>query len=333
MTRLDKADLVALVISAFRLSGWQSLVLADGSPTPLRLLRNGATPIEACLYIWNLTEGGRNASRPRERRIQATGIGDAFETSSRRRTLILGWSAEFSVFAAFDHHYHNRVFGSSPSLQIDSNALESAARHGIGVHGKKTGELALGIRPDMLSLYVEQMRILHSAGTNRDERDILERMAIDPLKVTPNELVAHVPASRRRIMTSTLRLLRDRRFSENVLSAYKHRCAFCEIQLNLLDAAHILPVPHPLSSDLVTNGVALCALHHRSYDSAIINFDANYSINLSNSAIRHLEETKRADGLARFKAGLRSTLHLPTSAANHPSIEMIVRANQLRGWV
>jgi len=331
--RLDKAELVALAVSALRLSGWQTLIVSDGSPAQIRLIKDGATPIDAWLYIWNLTEGGRSASRPKERRIQATGIGDAFKTSPQRRTLILGWSAEFAVFAAFDHSFHTRAFGNSPSLQIDRDALEAAVKDGIGVHGKATGELALGVRSDMLGLYVEQMRILHSAGVDRAEREVLERMAIDPFAVTPDEVTAQVPAPRRRMMTQTLRLLRDRRFSENVLSAYTHRCAFCEVQLNLLDAAHILPVAHPHSTDFVTNGVALCAMHHRAYDSALITFDEQYAIKLSKSAIGRLKQAKRADGLAAFKATLRPRLHLPAAVASHPAATMIVQANQLRGWV
>src|SRR5690606_38558092 len=144
---------------------------------------------------------------------------------------------------------------------------------GLGVFAKATGELSIAVRPDMLALYVEQMQALHASGTSQAQLSLLRRMAEDALDVGFDEMDAAVPAQRRKVMTTTLRLLRDRRFSQNVLSAYQHRCAFCEVQLRLLDAAHILPVAHPDSDDLVTNGVALCALHHRAYDAALVTFN------------------------------------------------------------
>lgn len=322
-----KQQLLDRVRDALRLSGWQLLWLNADHPARARLLKEDQA-IDAWIHIWNVTPGGRSASRPDERRIQPTNIGDHFRTSDGVRTLILGWSPETDVFAAFDYRFHKGKIGTSSSVQTDLPALEAAAQNGIGVFSKSTGELSIAVRPDLLGLYVEQMTALHESGNDPAQLKALRQMASDPLNIEPDDL----PASRREVMTTTLRRLRDNRFGEQVLGAYSHRCAFCGIQLRLLDAAHILPVKHPDSNDKVNNGIALCALHHRAYDASLITFDTNYAIRLSTERTAKLGADGRGDGLKQFTAALSPSLLLPQAQANHPSGQMITKANALRGW-
>lgn len=323
----EKEELLAKVEAALRLSGWQMLWLIYDHPARARLI-NGDNAIDAWIHIWNLTPGGRPAQMPLERRIQPTGIQGLFAASPGVRTLILGWSDETGVFAAFDHDYHSGHFGKSSSIQTDLPALQDAARDGIGVFAKGTGELSIAVRPDMLGLYVGQMHVLHASGKDAAQLDVLRRMAANPLEVEPS----NVPKPRRKVMTTALRLLRDRRFSQTVLAAYGHKCAFCGLQLKLLDAAHILPVAHPDSHDQVTNGVALCALHHRAYDSALITFDSSYALRVNQSLVASLRSEGRSGGLAGFKSGLRPSLLLPQHKVSNPSAMMIQKGNELRGW-
>lgn len=323
----DKAALLDRFTAALRLSGWQAVWLNADHPAHAQLI-NGSRRIEVWVHIWNVSPGGRPASRPLERRIQPTGIGDHFKASAGAETLILGWSDETEVFATFDYRYHSGQIGSSPSIQTDLPALEEAAQDGIGVFAKSTGELSIAARPDMLGIYIEQRQALHASGANAADLAALRQMASDPLDIEPDDL----PATRRKVMSTTLRLLRDRRFSEKVLSAYSHRCAFCGVQLRLLDGAHILPVAHPDSNDRVTNGVALCALHHRAYDMSLVTFDQSYSILVREAALSQLVVDGRDGGLGAFQAALAPAILLPQVQASHPSPQMIAKANSLRGW-
>jgi putative restriction endonuclease len=322
-----KEKLLARVGDAFRRSGFQTLWFAPDHPARVSLLR-GSESIGLWIHIWNLTPGGRSSSRPDERRIQPTGIGDTFRSSDDAQPLILGWSGETGVFAAFDHAYHSGTFGRSPSIQTDLPTLLDAAEYGLGVFEKGTGELSIAVRPDMLGLYVEHMDALHTSGKSAAAVDFLRKMAVDPLQVEP----ADIPKPRRKVMLATLQQFRDRRFSECVLDAYDHRCAFCGVQLRLLDAAHILPVAHPDSNDLVTNGVALCTLHHRAYDSALIMFDESYAVHVNQAVIARLKASGRNGGFPAFQSALRQTVHLPSEVAKRPGKVMISKANALRGW-
>lgn len=324
---VEKEELLTKVEDALRLSGWQVLWTVYHHPARAKLIRDDDA-IDVWIHIWNLTPGGRPLQMPLERRIQPTGINGLFASNPGTRTLILGWSDEIGVFAAFDYNYHSGPFGKSSSIQTDLPALQDAASGGIGVFAKVTGELSIALRPDMLSFYVEQMDVLHASGKDTAQLNVLRRMATNPLEVEPSE----VPAPRRKVMTTTLRLLRDRRFSQNVLDAYRHKCAFCGLQLKLLDAAHILPVAHPDSHDQVTNGVALCALHHRAYDSSLITFDGSYRIRVNENQVANLRSEGRSGGIAGLRSALRPSLLLPQKKASRPSATMIQKGNALRGW-
>ena len=63
----------------------------------------------------------------------------------------------------------------------------------------------------------------------------------------------------------------QRTFRERVLRAYQEQCAICRLRhQELLDAAHILPDGDPRGEPVVSNGLALCNLHHAAYDRNIL---------------------------------------------------------------
>ena len=68
----------------------------------------------------------------------------------------------------------------------------------------------------------------------------------------------------------SLARLHQQGFRRRVLAAYQQRCAMCRLaRTELLDAAHILPDRCAESRPEVSNGLALCALHHRAYDARV----------------------------------------------------------------
>ncbi len=62
------------------------------------------------------------------------------------------------------------------------------------------------------------------------------------------------------------RRLHQRAFRERVLDAYQSQCAFCRLRkAPLLDAAHIRPDAEG-GEPVISNGIALCKLHHAAFD-------------------------------------------------------------------
>jgi putative restriction endonuclease len=332
MARLPKRELIDHVATALRAGGWNVLSLTAPTvhPARLRLFRDGDAETVR-VYIWNVSHGG-GANRPQhEFRIQITGVAN-LAAEPGGKTLLLGWDDDLRVFAAFDITKHAGPVAASPSIQIGRAALESAAQNGLASYNRGNGEIAFGVRPDYLAIYLSQLSGLHGAGAAGAEIALLERLADDPDSVDDDEIEATVGGARRRALLTTWRLLRDRKFRKKVLGAYQHRCAMCDLQLGLLDAAHILPVGHPDSTDRTRNGVALCALHHRSYDLSLVTFDESFDIIINEPRMVAFAAENRGGGEPEFRAGLRPQLALPVPS-HRPRAANVRKANRFRGWL
>jgi putative restriction endonuclease len=70
--------------------------------------------------------------------------------------------------------------------------------------------------------------------------------------------------------TVTRQRLHQRVFRGRVLVAYERSCALCRLRHpELLDAAHIKEDSEG-GEPIITNGVAMCAIHHRAFDSLVV---------------------------------------------------------------
>lgn len=71
-------------------------------------------------------------------------------------------------------------------------------------------------------------------------------------------------------------------FRARVLSAYGKRCAICTLKYaELLDAAHILPDSDERGLPVVTNGMAMCTIHHRAYDQNFLGVSPDYTVHIN----------------------------------------------------
>lgn len=83
-------------------------------------------------------------------------------------------------------------------------------------------------------------------------------------------------------ISSVQRRLYEARFRNAVLDAYRDRCAVCGIHVRaLLDAAHVLADRDPKPAIDASEGIALCATHHRAFDANILRYDDEYRIHIT----------------------------------------------------
>ena len=65
-------------------------------------------------------------------------------------------------------------------------------------------------------------------------------------------------------------------FRQRVLLAYQNQCSICRLRHTaLLDAAHVLADAEG-GQPVVTNGIAMCKIHHAAYDADIFGINPNY---------------------------------------------------------
>jgi putative restriction endonuclease len=136
-------------------------------------------------------------------------------------------------------------------------------------------------------------------------------------------------AKRRYITVETQHRLHQQSFRERVLRAYQERCAICRLHHEeLLEAAHILSDKHPLGEPIISNGLALCKLHHAAFERNILGISPDYVIDIRRDI---LEET---DGpMLRF--GLQQicgqTIKTPSVLDWRPSRDLLaIRFEEFR---
>jgi putative restriction endonuclease len=172
---------------------------------------------------------------------------------------------------------------------------------------------------------------LHAFGQYQSDLNLLGAVAHDPY--APNDAeIEIVDVQRQTTIRSVRQSLRSSNFRARVLSAYDHQCAFCGVQLSLVQAAHILPVSHEAGTDETFNGIASCYLHHAAYDRALITFDQTYHIHLNETQFAEFMKMNRGGGADRFRENLHPIIELPADKTLRPHVGYIEIANNLRGW-
>ena len=337
MAPLRKSALLKLFEASVRASGWSLLHLTDPNEHPAGYqIYSGDAGWRVRVYIWNLTPGGRVAL-PDEWRIQVTGLPEPagsqqFFPEVGGKTLILGWWSDLDVFAGFDVSYHLGPLGKSASLQIRQGALESAHINGMAHYFRGHQEIAFAIKPEFMGAYLSNMEELHACGSSEEAMKLFEQVCENPETVDEQDIIDQVPEARRYAVVATKKALRDAKFKDRVLTAYSHTCAMCGVQLRLLDAAHILPAAHPDSTDETSNGIALCALHHRAFDRGFVTFDTGYRTHRNREMEDELEASGLDGGLKGFLEALSPVIHLPPDQKDRPHAVYVERVNAMRGW-
>lgn len=328
MPRLNKEQLFDRFVRAVEMDGWSVGIIGTFShPFTLHLYRDHDA-FNVVLYIWNITPGGRNRP-PDEYRVQVTGV-SSIEQHSEYKTLILGYWESQDVFAGWDINFHAGPPSSSPSLQIREQYLLAAVSNDFAVCPKDQGELAIAFSPSFLITYCRNLEGLHAAGSLPQEVEALTSIAdrglIDEVDLSP------LPAPRQRIVRTIEQNYREASFRRRVLNAYSHACAMCGVQLKLVDAAHIIPVYDPQSNDETSNGLCLCALHHRAMDRVLIAVAPNYRILVNDAEFERLDQEQRGNGADSFKSNLAKVIRTPPERGQRPSPDFLEAALRIRGW-
>ena len=329
MPAVRASILVNSILDAIRQSGGTGIYVSTVEqvhPRKFKVNYDGRT-FSIWVYIWTLTHGGR-PSLPHEYRVQMTSITSPLQLNPDGYTVLLGYYHDLKVFAGFDIGMHKTFTTGSPSIQIDIDAIYSALQNGLGFSVKDNREVAIGIRPDHFLLYVTNTEMLHKSGGDTDVLQILKK-ASESKKITQQEVAALSP-DRRTVVTTINIYSRNANFRQQVLNAYDNRCAVIRMQLKLIDAAHIIPVPADISVDHVTNGIALSPTMHRAFDNALIFLDEDCHMRLNERKVRELRNEGLQAGLSQIKIWLNRVIYLPADRNQWPNPKFIKEGNKLR---
>ena len=325
MPFLSAGELLQAVIDSFR-HRTEAVLYVEGH-NPFTLSVNGHY---VTLFVANVSHAHRSDSD--EYRIQCPGnlpAGLAIHRANGQSICILGYHADTDTFNAWDperflqRSTHTRKF----SLYTRLNNLSQASTEGFAIYRDSTGQNVLSFRSEFLGLYVGNTEPMHQA-TQRALRSIVRAHRETRLGFVARKFVT---VAKRRIEVTHSQFARNPQFHQTVLDAYENRCAMCEIQLELIEAAHLVPHAHPNGLDVVSNGIALCALHHKSLDTGLLYLDADYHIRMNAVRRGYLVRIERLGGVQQFRRLLRPIISLPQNPSDYPLRENIELGNQLRG--
>ena len=132
---------------------------------------------------------------------------------------------------------------------------------------------------------------------------------------------------RRAYITASVRQrVHQRAFRERVLQAYHEQCAMCRLKhAELLDAAHIIPDGEPDGDPIVSNGLALCKLHHAAFDNCFIGVRPDYVVEVRKDILEESDGPMLLHGLKEMHG---KTLVLPKSVSKRPSQFLLERRYQ-----
>jgi putative restriction endonuclease len=129
---------------------------------------------------------------------------------------------------------------------------------------------------------------------------------------------------RRYLITETKRRLHQPVFASQVMLAYETRCAVCALNhRELLDAAHITPDSDPRGLPVVTNGLALCKIHHAAFDQNILGIRPDYVIEIHHRLLDEIDGPMLRHGLQDHHE--KSLMQLPRRRADLPDPDRLVQ--------
>ncbi len=329
MPAVRPSVLVDALLDAIRRSGGVGAYLSSTERTHPRVfgIEYSGRSSSLWVYIWTLTHGGR-PTLPDEYRIQITSVPSPLVLNPRGYTVLMGYYHDLGMFAGFDIQQHRTFTAGSPSVQISVQTLHAGLQNGLAFGRKDNDEITAAARPDQFLNYVLNARTFHRYGADATTLQLLEQAA-ETGEVEEQSLVG-LSVERRTIVAQVTRYAREASFRQQVLDAYQHRCAVTRAQLRLVEAAHILPVPVPGSTEHVTNGIALSPTMHRAYDIGLIYLDETYVMRLNQTRAQQLVSDNLHSGLTEMQALLELRVHLPADRQQWPGAQFIRSGNQHR---
>ena len=130
------------------------------------------------------------------------------------------------------------------------------------------------------------------------------------------------PASRAYAERLTKLRLHQPVFRARVLRAYAESCTICRLKhVDLLDAAHIQGDAEG-GDPVVTNGLAMCKIHHAAYDRGIVGVRPDYVVEVRGDVLLEVDGPMLKHGIQEVH-GWR--LNLPTRLAEHPDRDRLAQ--------
>jgi len=330
MPIVGKAELMQRVLRGIEASGWRWKMQNQNHPFRIAAF-DQESRTNLVVYVWNITHGGGAARPEDEYRIQLTGVTPPLISLPDGPTLLMGWSEDWTLFAAFDARLHSRFSERSPSIQFRREVIDTAIASGVALHRRSNGEVVVVFRPEFLMTYAMNRDGFHAGSLAVVRR---RQAVIEQISRTVEGIAVPAPpdaeiVGRDRIIKAANRALRDGSFKNRVLRAYGYACALCGMQFDVIDAAHIVPVER-LVNFSTRNGLCMCPNHHRAYDKGLIVVEPSFSITVDQARLAYYKSHRRAEGEENLLGSIFRHLRVPANPLEQPAPNLLKLGMEIR---
>jgi putative restriction endonuclease len=333
MPALSHREINDAILDAFQQSNSTPYLLNPTDSNPRKVLvQTRSSTFQVWIYAWTLTHGGGEARPANEYRVQMTGVDSPLglnPSHPQEPTLLLGYEPDNAAFVGFDISRHQNFTGRSPSIQVPIGTVTEALNQGFAFHEKGNDEIAVAFRPDLVLAYAQNASVLHQHGGTPQVAALLAQAA--STGAFNQQGLQALPPDRQKIVRTVASFARASDFRKRILDAYHQACAITGIQLNLVQAAHILPVGAPGSTDETANGICLSPTLHEAFDRSLVYLDDNLVLRINDPALASLSQRGVDAGIQSLRAFADRRIAVPQDQNDWPSLTYIRMANEFRG--
>jgi putative restriction endonuclease len=218
-------------------------------------------------------------------------------------TVLLGFSPDFGVFVGWESRLYTK-FAYSANVQVREHLLAEARDNGWAVAAARrirgSEEVRVAFSSGNLSTFLRLSRSADLRGLSGIRREAfmlahVPNYQAHGLPKQADQLADYVQQERQRLQVS--RLSRDSRFASRVKASFEYACCVCDTQLQIVEAAHIIPVNDARGTDDQWNGLCMCPNHHALFDARRFVVLENLRIAVDTEAVKFLRDLGRSSGL------------------------------------
>ena len=248
--------------------------------------------------------------------IYSNGItSKVYEIGKQSLDLVIGYSPENDLYAAWNpylHQHRNGVYQLSCSLnasnlkKVDSSVYYS--QYSQLNDGQSNYEKKVIIRSQHIEWFCRNWYDIMQPDTldEKYHHNVVWADRYNTLITRWDKYSENTKVTTERRRELITRYKRYWHFREGILQAYDFRCAICRCDIeSLLEAAHINAVKDNGDDD-ISNGICLCANHHRMFDKHLFDFNAS-----TGGIIIHDDRLKRMDWYETFMQQYQGKIATP----------------------
>jgi putative restriction endonuclease len=261
------------------------------------------------IYLYTVTRDRSTTGRPPgEHKIQLIVDGQGRDSRASlivddTQTALLGYSPDFGVFVGWEPRLYFD-FAFSANVQVREPLLAEARNNGWAVAEpralKKSTEVRVAFSAGNLLAFLRASRDADKQGLRDKWREAHMLTKVPSYKASPlptkKAMIDNYVNQERQRLTST-RLSRSSKFGPLIKNQFDYCCAVCGVQLEIVEAAHIIPVNDAYGSDAIWNGLSMCPNHHTLFDAKRFVIHSSLEIEVDQEATTFLVESGRASGI------------------------------------